>query len=95
MTSIRALLLRMSSLALLACVCGQLAAQDRPELDLERTIEQLSSRRFEVRQSAFDQLVAEGSQAIAAVETSADQRDLEHVLLRRITGEDCSRERDA
>ena len=49
-----------------------------PSWDLDLEIEKLSSRRFEVRQSAFDRLVLEGSQAITAVESSAGEHDLEH-----------------
>ena len=78
MTSISALLLRTCSPVLVACVCGLSAAQDRPELDLDLAIERLSSRRFEVRQLAFDRLVLAGSHAIAAVESSAGEYDLEH-----------------
>ena len=77
MTLFTALLRRSVCVAMLSTTCGLAVAQESTESNLSDAIQQLSSRRYEVRQQAFRRLVSEGHNAIVAVESTVDQHDLE------------------
>lgn len=77
MTSITTLPSLAVSLLLVCYVSWPACAQDAEESDYAQKIEQLSHRRFQVRQLAFEQLVADGNQAVRAIESAAEHGDLE------------------